>query len=75
MKLRKFAEQINEQVKHLRDYDDPEIMIYISEPSMGGSICSSIRTMYKGIDWDGGKYILIPETPLVRKKSKKKNET
>ena len=41
-------------------------VVVISPGSLGGTPCVPIINMHAGFDWDNGKVLLQPETPLTR---------
>jgi hypothetical protein len=49
------------------DYNDPEVVIQIKLPY--ATVCAlptvKVKTMWKGVDWDMGKFIITPEEDLT----------
>jgi hypothetical protein len=50
----------------------PEVVIRIDKHSIGPSATVPVRCVAHGFDWDNGKVIIHPETPLVPKSNKEK---
>ena len=44
---------------------DLDVVISLQVPSIGSSACSKVRSASFGFDWDAGKLMLHPETPLA----------
>ena len=45
-----------------------EVVITISEPSIGGRAKVDIASIYPGFDWERGQVRIEPEKPIVLKK-------
>ena len=54
---------------HHRDdhYEDPEVVIQIKLPytTVGAHPSVPLKSVWKGFDWDAGKFILVPEENLT----------
>lgn len=48
-------------------YEDPEVVIQIKLPytTVGAHPSIPLKTVWKGFDWDAGKFILVPEESLT----------
>ena len=48
-------------------YEDPEVVIQIKLPytTVGSHPSVPLKTVWKGFDWDAGKFILVPEENLT----------
>lgn len=48
-------------------YEDPEVVIQIKLPytTVGAHPSVPLKTVWKGFDWDAGKFILVPEENLT----------
>ena len=59
--------ELKERIAHLGErYDDLEVCIPNNKGGMmGGTPVTSVKGANKGIDWDGGKFIIWPETKLI----------
>ena len=49
---------------------DIEVCIPNGKPSYGGTSVTKVKSAYKGIDWDGGKFIIYPEKIMIEKQMK-----
>lgn len=67
MKLSEFKEKINLYANHIEDYDDPEVVVEYKPPftTVGGLPCVSVNRVWKGFDWDDGKFFIVTEKPLT----------
>lgn len=49
---------------------DKEIVIKLSQPSVGRTAHSTINGIQIGFDWDDGLVFIVPDKPLIRKEIK-----
>lgn len=65
MKLKQFKEMIDAFVA----YGDGEdtVCVVLSEPTLGPSSTSLVKTVMCGFDWDTGKFMIYCEDKLVKK--------
>ena len=67
MTLKELRERI--EVYSNERYDDLEVCIPNNKGGMmGGTPVTSVKGANKGIDWDGGKFFIWPETEMVEMK-------
>ena len=60
--------ELKERISHYGDrYDDLEVCIPNNKGGMGGMSVTAVKGANRGIDWDGGKFILWPETEMVER--------
>jgi hypothetical protein len=45
--------------------DGDEVVIPLTQPSVGGRACASVNMCSGGIDWDNGKLFIHTEKPVV----------
>ena len=58
--------ELKERISHYGDrYDDLEVCIPNNKGGMGGMSVTAVKGANRGIDWDGGKFIIWPETKLI----------
>ena len=70
MKLTELKNAIEFAIENLREYDSPDdiqVIISLSEPSMGASAGTSIGFAGMGFDWERGQFRIEPSEKLVRK--------
>lgn len=66
MKLKDLKFTIDQMIKmHPRSVDD-EVVINLNNISIGPRASTGINDVYKGSDWEHGKVIIAPSTPLVK---------
>ena len=63
MTLRELKERVDWAVENSRR--DLEVCIPNGKVGMGGTSVTSVRQAAQGIDWDGGRFIIYPETKLI----------
>jgi hypothetical protein len=62
MKLSELLAKL-EQVKRFHPHDDPEVVVKLSNPSMGGS---AVANVYLGGDWNKGRLMFHTEDTICR---------
>lgn len=50
--------------------DDDEVVVRLSEPSVGPIAMDDVVTVYTGFDWEKGKVVLATNSNLVRRSEK-----
>ena len=50
--------------------EDPEVVIRVDKPSIGPLATVPVKSIGIGFDWDNGKLIINPASPLVPKSQK-----
>ena len=74
MKIKELIDTLDRfyETPHLRRFieDDGEVVIKLSDPSIGPMAMCSIKSVGQGIDWEKGKIIIWPKTNLVSLKEK-----
>jgi len=63
MTIRELKERVDWAVENSKS--DLEVCIPNGKVGMGGTSVTSVRQAAQGIDWDGGKFIIWPETKLI----------
>lgn len=58
---------IDSQLKAFPQYEDWQVVIRTSEPSVGACSFMPARSVGFGFDWDTGKFFVYPEEKLVKK--------
>lgn len=62
--------KVSELKKLLETREDLDIVIRLSDPSIGSVSMASIDSISIGFDWENGKILINPSIPLVRLKEK-----
>ena len=63
MTIRELKERVDWAVENSKR--DLEVCIPNGKVGMGGTSVTSVRQAAQGIDWDGGRFIIYPETKLI----------
>lgn len=59
--------ELQRLLSHSRFPDEEEVVVVVSEKgTVGGSPRVAIKSAGFGIDWDSGKFMLYPTTPVKR---------
>ncbi len=68
MKLSEFKMLLERHSQHIKEYDDPEVVIPVKMPfsTVGGTPCIAVKAMSRGSDWDHGKFMIYPEERLSK---------
>jgi hypothetical protein len=69
MKLRELK-QVLTRHQRIQEEEEIEVVIRIAKPSVGPIATEEVCSAYFGFDWDRGKFIISPETPLTPKTQK-----
>ena len=74
MTIKELYNQLNHYVETQPEIADWEVKVILDHPSIGGLPSVGIRYAYPGFDWDRGKFLMTPTTPLTFKMDVKKNK-
>ena len=67
MKLSEFKAKIDLYAEGIKPYNDPEVVVDYKPPftTVGGLPCTSVTGVFKGFDWDNGKFFICTEQKLT----------
>lgn len=74
MTVKELKHIIDSQIKAMPHYEDWEVVIPISESSVGGSPAVKTTGAGFGFDWDSGRFFVYPKEGLVKKDKKNRGE-
>jgi hypothetical protein len=64
-------EELKQKIDHYYEmsdrYHDLEVCIPNNKNGYGGTSVTMIKNAHRGVDWDSGKFFIIPETPMIEK--------
>lgn len=67
MNLLEVKEYIDDLMKYTRHPEDKEVVIELSQSSIGPTASVGIRSIYQGIDWDSKRIIINPKRAICDK--------
>lgn len=65
MKVKELAELFNHP--RMERIMDDDVVIELSEPSIGPIAMVEVKSAFQGFDWESGKFIIHPSEPVVRR--------
>jgi len=67
MKLSEFKQKIDLYAESIKPHNDPEVVVDYKPPftTVGGLPCTSVTGVFKGFDWDNGKFFICTEKRLT----------
>lgn len=74
MTIKELHGQLNHYMKERSEIADWEVKVVLDQQGIGGVPCIGIRYAYPGFDWDTGKFLMTPTSPVVLKIKPKKLE-
>ena len=66
MTLTELRDSVNHALDHWRDSDDPEVVITLSNPSVGPRASCGVIYAALGFDWEYGQFRIQPQENLRR---------